>query len=114
MRHVFLESTGLSASRGLVINSSRDCHKEINVNKYTRVSYYVRLKICKTQVAQALNSLPGLLHPGGTTGDQKRSRLQVTAARQCRKSPILGYKNVRLKFSTDIYAGAQFFPPIAS
>ena len=38
MRHVFLESAGLSASRGLVINSSRDCHKEINVNKYTRVS----------------------------------------------------------------------------
>ena len=30
MRHVFLESAGLSASRGQVINSSRDCHKEIS------------------------------------------------------------------------------------
>ena len=38
MRHVYLESAGLSASRSEVINSSRDCHKESNVNKYTRVS----------------------------------------------------------------------------
>ena len=112
--HRFLESVSLSASRCLVIKSSRDCHRETNINKYTRVNKNVWLEISKMQAARAPKFLPGILHPCYSIWGQTRSKMQVRRTCQRRKIAFFDLKNVWLKISTDISPSSWNFYPLAS